>query len=243
MKKGSVQGFGVFVAIIFTFLMLTVGRIPSQREIENNKKEAEIAAKEEKIHFESELVSLKDSDGHEYFSKDNVSDTTPIDFTAEGTTIFLSAKLSPINGHSLKDLDVEDILIECESPYLYLSRIETEDFNLKSGMITVKAEFRTRLYTNLQETRSWFNVISRNKNIQYNTYKRVACNLVSKPTDSCNEDQSDVEQNDHENSNRAVDNNNNQITEETITEENIDDYDHILDDYEIENYIFEDGVY
>ncbi|MGX4686894.1 hypothetical protein JNUCC83_08325 [Vagococcus sp. JNUCC 83] len=72
MKDGKIQGIGFIVAIIFTFIMLTVGRVPTVEEqeqkkeedkIESNKKEQ--AKKYEETLMFSESVGMTHSDGTE----------------------------------------------------------------------------------------------------------------------------------------------------------------------------------
>lgn len=72
MKDGKIQGIGFIVAIVFTFIMLTAGRVPTVEEQEQKKEENKIEAnkKEQAKEYEktlmfSESVSMTHSDGTE----------------------------------------------------------------------------------------------------------------------------------------------------------------------------------
>ena len=72
MKDRKIQGIGFIVAIVFTFIMLTAGRVPTVEEQEQKKEEDKIEAnkKEQANEYEDTLmfgesVSMTHSDGTE----------------------------------------------------------------------------------------------------------------------------------------------------------------------------------
>lgn len=249
------QGIGWLVAIIFTIIMLTAGSIPTSEEQEAMKREKsneEYAKEKEKIKYKAKLASFKDSDGDEIIREEReLKDSEKPQKRyglKDGQKFLVTFKLFLKDSEGedeyplKKDLILEAFRVEVDDIYFSFYPLREVTYDEMTGKLTGTVEVSFSSHVTLTEGDFQLELFSHENplegiksywiyyNIEYeNAYPEEEVTIessekkpeITKPSVVPKREPEDV----------------------VITEENVEDWNHILDDWEIEEAMKQDEYY
>ncbi|MGO2892600.1 hypothetical protein [Enterococcus devriesei] len=246
MKRGKIQGIGIIIAIVFTLIMLSFGRITPNSEAQENEQTQQNESKQDRHLFQSEILSIKDDRGNDLetvsFSDEQPAKIYEIDADTKQKIHFI-AKVkgnSQANTADLSELIVENLRIETDSPYIGIGFTDIKKFDRKTGIIEGTTAIRLGQYYSDGEERFKLKLVSTDKDINPNQTDTVVATIQ---TPSQNKQQQSTKNTEVTPDQPVKSEPVGDLADEKITDSNIDDWDGILDQDEIEDYTFEDGLY
>lgn len=251
------QGIGCLVAIIFTVLMLTVGRVPTTEEQEAKKQEEKIAQaneeyqkKQEKIKYKAKLSSFRDSEGNEFIREEKETDTPEQRYRLKDKqqvsmtfSIFLKGSENESKYPLEKDLDLERFFIETNDVYFNMSALTDTSYDEKTGELTGSSVINFTDHATVIEGDFKIQLVSRDNHLEgirsYRTYYNIEYEDAYPEEEKVTlESSAPVEQ-----AIKPSKTYKHEPEDVVITEGNRDDWEHILDDWELEEAEWDDAYY
>ncbi|MFW7387029.1 hypothetical protein [Vagococcus fluvialis] len=249
------QGIGWLVAIVFTIVMLTAGSIPTaeEQEIMKREKENEQYAKEqEKIKYAAKLYSFKDRDGNEIIREErelNESEEPQKRYRLkDGQEFLVTFQLYMKDSEEedeyplKKELNLKAFRVEVDEVYFSFYPLREVTYDETTGELTGIVEINFSDYVTVTEGNFQLELVSEENNLvgvkSYRTYYNIEYEDAY-PEEEKIIESSEVKQ---EVTRPSV---TPEIEPEDviITEGNVEDWDHILDDWEIEEAMEQDEFY
>ena len=251
------QGIGCLVAIIFTVLMLTVGRVPTTEEQEAKKQEEKIdqaneeyQKKQEKIKYKAKLSSFRDSEGNEFIREEKETDTPEQRYRLKDKqqvsmtfSIFLKGSENESKYPLEKDLDLERFFIETNDVYFNMSALTDTSYDEKTGELTGSSVINFTDHVTVIEGDFKIQLVSRDNHLEgirsYRTYYNIEYEDAYPVEEKVTlESSAPVEQ-----AIKPSKTYKHEPEDVVITEGNRDDWEHILDDWELEEAEWDDAYY
>lgn len=244
MKMGKLQYTGILVAIAYAIIMLTVGRVIPQEEVEAKAAAAKTQERVEKLKYISTRSQIKDSDGNELMTIDK--DPEAIYTINDGDVFLLSFAFEYFDDEKDSqepredELDFLNYYVETNNPSIKFTDLEDivyhEEFGIVQGYSTVKVDQGL----GLGEQELSIRLRAHDDSLVVREARKVK---VSIPFIADPEIEKMLEEEKKESKEvKAEDTHRGYLSEEKITSENIEDWDHILDEDEIEDSTFKNGL-
>ncbi|AQP53642.1 hypothetical protein CBF34_11085 [Vagococcus penaei] len=249
------KGIGWLVAIVFTIVMLTAGSIPTTEEQEAMKREKEneeYAKKQEKLKYAAKLYSFKDSDGNEI-----IREKSELDESEEPQKryrlkngqkflvtfqLFLKDSEEEDEYPLKKELKLNRFRVNADEVYFYFYPLKEVTYDETTGELTGVVELKFSDNVTVIEDEFRLQLVSEENNLigikSYRTYYNIEYEDAY-PEEEKIIESSEVKQ---EVTNPSV---TSKVEPEDviITEGNVEDWDHILDDWELEEAREQDEFY
>lgn len=249
------KGIGWLVAIVFTIVMLTAGSIPTTEEQESTKreKENEAYAKEQaKLKYAAKLYSFKDSDGNEIIREKRALDESEEPQKRyrlkDGQKFLVTFQLFLKDSEEedkyplKKELKLNEFHVEADEVYFYFYPLKEVTYNETTGELTGVIQLKFSDYVTVIEDEFRLELVSKENNLigikSYRTYYNIEYEDAYPEEEKISES-SEVKQ---EVTNPSI---TSKVEPEDviITEGNVEDWDHILDDWELEEAMEQDEFY
>ncbi|HCM89569.1 MAG TPA: hypothetical protein DIS85_06705 [Vagococcus sp.] len=243
------QGIGWIVAILFTLIMLTAGRIVPQEEKEAKEKAEESLEKDKKLVYESQLLSIKDEQGNEIEiveepdkelkNRHEVKDDHKVYLS-----FIINSRGNPNEHPGLKEKDLEPFRIETDNVYAYLSQRYDDEwkYDEKTGILEGTATYSLNDYAMGNDSfKISLTSLSENMISRYAGYINIE--LIEKEKEKSEINTIESTEENSKPFSYSKEKKGDHKREETITENNIEDWEHILDDYELEEIREVEGYY
>lgn len=253
-RSENYQGVGWIIAIIFTIIMLTAGKLPTpeeQAEIEKNKANEEYAKEQAKIIHTAKLVSFEDSEGNEFVreAEELEKDQEPQqryqikDGDKVSLTFILHVKDSEETEYpKASEVELDSYYVDTDSVYLSLYSLSDISYNENTGELTANSALNFTDYVSSGDGSFRLQLVSNADNLvgykSHLTYFNIAYE------DAYPEEEATIESSESSEKVTVPSEVPKALAEDVvITEGNVEDWEHILDDWEIEEAREQDGFY
>ncbi|UDM72716.1 hypothetical protein [Vagococcus fluvialis] len=245
MRSGKIQGIGVIVAIAFAIIMLTAGRVVPQSEIE--AKEAKVAAQKEieKVKFESGFIEMKNDKGVELESFDPEKDSKNRYEVNDGDIYTFTFALIEKDTYKKIDptkVDLSKFYIETNNVHINFHVPTNIEYIEETGVIRFSSQARVNQSHGVGDVDLELSLVSSKEDVRVIKMDMIpitspyAAEKVVNNVETKEENSNEAQQSSPESFGRGS------LPDQKIDAENIDDWDHILDEDEIEDYSFEEGL-
>ena len=249
------QEIGWLVAIIFTIIMLTAGRIPTPEEQESLKQEQaneEYVKEKEKIKYKAKLASFKDSDGIEIIREESElrdSEEPQKRYRLkDGQKFLVTFKLFLKDSEGedeyplKKELNLEAFRVDVDDIYFSFYPLREVTYDETTGKLTGTVEVSFSSHVTVIEGNFQLELLSHENHLEgiksHWTYYNIEYEDAYPEKEITVESSEEKQEVTKPSSTPQI-----EPEDVIITEGNVEDWDHILDDWEIEEAMEQDEYY